>query len=202
MTLILNNAKFISHLSLHSSITSDEVASIKYPLPGSNLKTLSLCGNPMGDEGFNHLLFYLDTLPSLQYLHLQNCGITEASIPSLTSYISRSLSLYASFARIASLIERSEHRRRSSLRRDPRRAPPHHRLQPLLRPLHQPLLAVEFHRILHNQVGNGHRIDVGRFSDSTFSRTKQTFGLLENPPSSLLDHRFHLPVSTHSRGYS
>ena len=55
---------------------------------------------------------------------------------------------------------------------------------------------------IQNQVGNGHRIAVGRFSDSTFSRTKQTFGLLENPPSSLLDHRFHLPVSTHSRGYS
>ena len=135
------------HLPSDSSLTSEDVASIKYPLSGSKLKTLSMSGNPIGDEGFHNLLFYLDTLSSLEYLHLQNCGITEASVPALTSFIS-SKPRFQITLRIASLAERSEHRRRSDVRRQSGRAAAHHWLQSVLRSLHQSLLSVEFDRTL------------------------------------------------------
>lgn len=70
-------------------ITSEEIGSMGDLRPGSHLTTLSLSGNQIGDDGFQHLLLCLEGVSTIQSVNVRNCGVSESSIPAISSFVSR-----------------------------------------------------------------------------------------------------------------
>ena len=70
-------------------ITSEDISSMGDLRPGSHLTTLSLSGNQIGDDGFQQLLSYLEGVSTIQSINVRNCGISESSIPAISSFVSR-----------------------------------------------------------------------------------------------------------------
>ena len=70
-------------------ITSEEIVSMGDLRPGSHLTTLSISGNQIGDDGFQHLLSCLGGVSTIQSINVRNCGVSESSIPAISLFVSR-----------------------------------------------------------------------------------------------------------------
>lgn len=73
---------------MNSSIGRADISNLCSLTHDSHLVTLSMNNNSIGDDGFSTLLSYLHEIPTLQKLYLQNNGITNHSINSISHFVS------------------------------------------------------------------------------------------------------------------
>lgn len=75
-------------MMLNCSIGRGNISCLCALTQSSNLVSLSMNNNSIGDDGFSTLLSYLHGIQSLQRIYIQNNGITNHSVDAISHYVS------------------------------------------------------------------------------------------------------------------
>lgn len=75
-------------MMMNCSIGRADISCLCALTQNSNLVTLSMNNNSIGDDGFSTLLSYLHGIHSLQELYIQNNGITNHSVDAISHFVS------------------------------------------------------------------------------------------------------------------